>query len=155
MSATQRNPPACRVAQVMQEVRNYFPHYRVDGPWEVRKGELIGLDLLLTGDWVAIGGSRNNDGVYQVAEDGHIDGLQDECWEGTLWLLRVPKRFLALCSEIDAWCEEHPSDDVKRESFGAYSAEFATDSMGLPIGWQHVFGAALRPWRRMYTEVNV
>lgn len=144
-----------KVSDVMREVRNYFPRYRIDGHWRAEHGALVDCDMLLMGDWIAVSGSMRNNGVYQVAEDGAVPGLRDEQWDGTVWLLGPPEDFLTLCAQIDAWCEKHPEDDVKREQFGAYSVERAVDAQGVPMGWQHVFASALKPWRRMYTEVSV
>lgn len=142
-----------QIQNVMREVRNYFPRYRIDGRWKASGGVLEGCDMLLTGDWVAMTGSDRWDGVYQVAEDGTLPGLADGVWYGTLWLLKPPEAFLTLCGEITAWCEKHPADDVTDERFGEYSVRRAVDAQGVPVGWQRVFAASLLPWRRMYSEV--
>lgn len=144
-----------KVSDVMRELRNFFPKYKIEGRWAASGGSLTGCDMLLTGDWIAVCGSLRNDGVYQVAEDGSVPGLRDETWEGTVWLLSPPADFLAVCGEIEVWCEKHPEDDVKSERLGEYSVARAVNAQGVPLGWQHVFAARLRPWRRMWTEVRV
>ncbi|MDO5143620.1 MAG: hypothetical protein Q4E72_03275 [bacterium] len=143
------------VGDVMREVRNYFPHQRLDGTFEIIRGCLTPQEHLLPGDWVAIGGSRRNDGVYCLADGCMLPDARDERFEGTVWLLAPPPAFLSLCGEIAAWAATQGACHARRESFGAYSAEALTDAYGVPMTWQAVFASQLVPYRRMFTGVKL
>lgn len=142
------------VGDVMREVRNYFPHHRIDGDFAISRGVLTPGDLLAAGDWIAIGGSLRNSGVHQLEEGGRVPDARDEQWQGTVWLLSPPPAFLALCEEIAAWAQVHPACHKRRESFGAYSHEALVDDNGVPMSWQTAFAAQLIPYRRMFTGVK-
>ncbi len=146
---------AVTMAQVMAQVRNYFPKLRMKEQWTIRGGVLSPGDMLLVGDLIAIGGSLRNDGIYEVQEGGRLEGVQDEVFEGTVWLLCPPPAFVALCQEISAWEATRPAYGVKRESFGCYSRENALSADGVSMNWQDVFKADLLPYRRMFTEVKL
>lgn len=143
------------MADVMREVRNYFPKLRMKEQWSIENGVLKPDDMLLCGDLIAIGGSLRNNGLYEVQEGGRLQGTRDESWYGTVWLLCPPPAFTALCDEIAAWQQTQPTTGVKRESFGSYSRENALMSNGVPMRWQDAFRAELLPYRRMYTEVKL
>lgn len=146
---------AVTMGQVMAEVRNYFPKLRMKEEWTIRGGVLSPNDMLLTGDLIAIGGSLRNDGVYEVQEGGRLEGVQDEVFQGSVWLLCPPPAFMALCEEISAWEETKPAYGVKKESFGCYSRENAVSAEGVSMGWQDVFKADLLPYRRMFSGVRL
>lgn len=150
------------VTDVMREMHNVFLGRKAPGTWKLEDGRLIPVEaellpenMLLAGDWIALVGSRRNDGVYQVGEDGRLNGVRDETWDGTVWVLEPPSGFLRLCEEIAAWVEANPDDGVKRETFGTYSVERAVRTDGLSMNWRHVFAASLAVYRRMYWEEGV
>ena len=142
-------------AEVMREVRSFFARSCMDERWQIENGVIKPNELLMEGEWIAITGSLRNDGIYCLGAEGRIEGTKDECWTGRVWLLNPPAEFLSLCEEIAEWAETHDTEDVKRESFGVYSVEYAVDANGLPLGWKEVFAARLVPWRRMFSEVNL
>ena len=143
------------VAQIMREVRNYFPCERIHGEWTLAGGVLSGSDALRPGDWIAVLGSEYNNGVYQLDAAASLPRGVDEEWTGDIVRLAPPSDFLALCEEIAAWAQHHSPDSALRESFGAYSVTRAASPDGRPLGWQSVFAADLAPYRRMYGEVSL
>lgn len=143
------------VPDLMRETRNFFPAAAMDGTWTLHSGALSPSDGFHVGDWVAVTGSVNNNGVYQLSEGCVIPGAVDESWDGRIWLLAPPADFLALAEEIGNWAKQQGAAAAVKESFGAYSRELATDSEGKPLTWQAYFARHLAPWRRMYTEVKL
>lgn len=133
------------VSDVMREVKNHFPQEKVTGCWTVTEGKLSPMKWE-EGCWLALGKCCPQPGVYQVGEDGSID-MKDASWYGEIWLLRPPKDFLKLCEEIAAWAKGQ-NLGIEKESFGVYSVTRSS-------GWQQAFARALRPYRRMYEEVQV
>ena len=143
------------VPDLMRETRNFFPSAALDASWTLQGGMLTPSGGLCPGDWVAVTGSLYNNGVYQLADGVSIPGAVDESWTGRVWLLSPPADFLALAGEIIAWAAQQGSQQAVKESFGAYSRELATNTAGKPITWQAYFAEALKPYRRMYTEVKL
>lgn len=138
------------VGQIMRHTRNFFPSYVIRGSWRIRGGALSPLDGLAPGDYVALASPAPCPGVYRLGEGGALSGASDGDWTGDVWRLAPPAEFLALCEEIAAWSAAPP---LKKESFGAYSREFAlADSSAR---WHDRFAAELAPYRRMYSEVTV
>lgn len=143
------------VPDLMRETRNYFPSAALDAFWTLHNGTLTPSGSLAAGSWVAVTGSFYNNGVYQLDGNAAILGAVDESWQGRIWLLAPPADFLALADQISAWAEQQGQGAAVKESFGAYSREVATGPDGRPLTWQVQFAEALRPYRRMYTEVKL
>ena len=68
---------------------------------------------------------------------------------GCICLLSPPPSFLRLCGEIAAWAREHADPSLRSERFGEYSRTLEHRD------WTQAFAAALAPFYRMYTEVNL
>lgn len=143
------------VGDVMAETRNYFQSYPMDGTWEIRGGALYPQDMLLEDDWVALCDAGGNSGVVQLGAGCTVPNAKDGRWQGRVWVLNPSPAFLALCEEINAWCQVHPQATMRRECFGSYSCERAVRADGLPMRWQDVFRADLVPYRRMYPGVRL
>lgn len=112
--------------------------------WTIADGTMEIPDAL-PGQYVRIIGSVLNDGVYQYP----MTGLTDETFTGTVRLLAIEKAVLEMVPEIEAWCKKNQPTAFTSESFGGYSYSRATDSSGVPAGWQKVFGPRLSPYRKM------
>ena len=136
------------VGDVMRACRNYFQTDAIHAAWTITDGILSPSCGAKAGEWIAVSGSRLNDGVYQLDADGAIPGAADECFSGMVYRLRPPRAFLSLCEEIAAYDASHPASAVTGEKFGAYS-------VSLSGGWETAFQARLSPWRRMFAEVIV
>lgn len=135
----------------MAHVNRYFEAGpAVTGQFTITDGRLD----VPPGSWIAINGGTAS-GVWHVGDDGRVQGLRDQCFQGRVWLLEPPEDFLRLCGAIGDWCAQHPKQSLVTEQIGGYSCTRAVDEGGVPLGWQQVFSADLMPWRRMYTEVKL
>jgi hypothetical protein len=149
---------AVTIQDVMAEVRNHFQDTTtpyIDGDFVIATGVLTPNTGLASGDYIAITGSRLNDGVYlpTVADDVFtLTGTSDESFTGRIWVLHPPKRFVDLATEIAAYAVLHPVQDVVSESFGPYSHSKATRN-GMPVTWREVYAQELNTYRRMFKVV--
>ena len=142
------------IPQIMRDIRNGFPACALEGTWQLRGGVLTPSEALPDQGWVALEGTACQDGVHQVSKGGAVTGTADERWMGRVWLLAPPEDFLALAHQIIDWAAQAPEAGVLRESFGAYSRTAVTTG-GRPVTWQEAFAQALRPYRRMFSEVRL
>jgi hypothetical protein len=139
------------IEQVCAYIHNYFHGDRYAGRFTIEDGVLT-VDGLVTGQYFQICGSRFNDGVHQYPP---VD-LTDETFEGVIWEMRVPRAFLDLVAEIEAWQEKYgaaTAGPYQSESFNGYSYNkgSATDASGksVPVTWQTTFGPYLNHWRKL------
>ena len=153
------------LSTVCRELRNWFELDKAFGVFEIVDGQLSlpsyaktekGKSLeILSGQYIRIVGSVFNDGVYQFP----VADLQDEKFEGAVWLLAIPKDFLDLVKDIEAWQEKNGGIDsaamspFSSESFGGYSySKGSTSDSGSGKGantWQGAFKARLNMWRKI------
>ena len=102
------------------------------------------------GQYYRIVGSALNDGVYKHGTDD--TDLVDEEFFGAVWAMRVPRDFVALCEEIQAWDAQNGealSGPYSSESFGGYSYSKATGSDGGAYTWRDQFRTRLNAYRRL------
>lgn len=137
------------VSDVMRHVRNYFVTGVLESSWRISGGSLAPQSGLCPGQWIAITGPDAPCGVYQLDELRRLPLPDDVCWQGIIHLLNPPEGFLRLCGEIADWVQAHPDPTCTGEHLGSYSRS------QLAAPWQQVFAAQLRPYTRMYPEVNV
>ena len=109
------------------------------------------------GQYIRIIGSVFNDGVVRYGEDE----LEDETFDGAVWLMRVPKAVVKLAEDIAEWREKYESVDspsmspYNSESFAGYSyskagAVVASDGTSVnPNTWQSAFASRIAPWRKL------
>lgn len=152
-------PSENTIFEVCQYLRNWFeknqPKYY--GNIVITNGALSETYGLKSGQYFRIIGSTlNNDGVYQYP----ITTLTDETFNGAILGMSLPKAFIALLNDIEAWKTKYASADsaamspFSSESFGGYSyskssggtVDTSKDKSGT---WQGVFGARLAPYRKM------
>lgn len=152
-------PSENTIFEVCQYLRNWFdknqPKYY--GNIAITNGALSETYGLKSGQYFRIIGSTlNNDGVYQYP----ITTLTDETFNGAILGMSLPKAFIALLNDIEAWKTKYASADsaamspFSSESFGGYSyskssggtSDTTQDKSGT---WQGVFGARLAPYRKM------
>lgn len=152
-------PSENTIFEVCQYLRNWFdknqPKYY--GNIAITNGALSETYGLKSGQYFRIIGSTlNNDGVYQYP----ITTLTDETFNGAILGMSLPKAFIALLNDIEAWKTKYASADsaamspFSSESFGGYSyskssggtSDTTKDKSGT---WQGVFGARLAPYRKM------
>lgn len=106
------------------------------------------------GQYIRIVGSVFNDGVWQYGEAE----FNPETYDGAVWLMRIPKSFIDLVTEIENWQAKYGGVDSKAmspfnsESFAGYSYSKSSGGSGevaSPTNWQGVFAARLSPWRKL------
>ena len=149
------------VCEVMRYCANFFEHGYIDADFTVSEdGVLSPIDGIVSGQYVAVQGSTLHDGVYRI-EGGRLDAgsafVPAEVFSGRIWLLHPPADFLNVCRMVEAF--ENASGKVngpfQSESFGAYSYTRASGANGGLLTWQEAFSSRLRPYVKMFTEVDV
>ena len=141
------------IGEVCAECKNYFIQKDVDihvSNYTVTNHQIGPVPFLKNGQYYRIVGSALNDGVYKHGTDDLQ--LQDEEFYGAVWAMRVPKEFLALCNEINAWVTANASalsGPYSSESFGGYSYSKATGSDGGAYTWRDQFKGKLNAYRRL------
>lgn len=150
-------PSENTIFEVCSYLKNWFdrnqPKYF--GNVSIINGALSETYDLKVGQYFRIVGSTLNDGVYQYP----ITTLTDETFDGAIWGMSLPKAFIALLNDIEAWKTKYASANsaamspFNSESFGGYSyskSSGAGDTNKDKSGtWQGVFGARLAPYRKM------
>lgn len=141
------------IDQICAEVKNYFVQRDVDihaGNYTIANGEISPVPFVRVGQYYRIVGSALNDGVYQRGvDDLH---LADEEFFGSVWSMRIPKDFLALCEEIEAWQTanaEMLSGPYQSESFVGYSYSRGTSANGGAWTWKDQFRNKLNAYRKL------
>ena len=144
------------VGSVMRYCRNFFEVGYVDGTFRI-----TGNALSDVGDgvhWVYISGSMMHDGVWQIC-NGYltgrsIEGLEDEEFDGRVWLLAPPIDFLETVKAMREYEEKNPISALSSETFGGYSRTWAMGGKPSDRSAMTVFRDSLTPYIRMYTEVK-
>lgn len=142
------------MTEVFQYLRNWFdrnqPKYY--GQITISNKALVGDYGIATGQYYRIMGSALNDGVYKYGSDE----LEDETFEGAIWLMAVPKDVRNLITEIEMWIEKYSGVDsqlmspYQSESFGGYSYSKASGNSGSSIPtWQSVFADRLGRYKKL------
>lgn len=155
-------PSENTIFEVCQYLKNWFDRnqLRYIGDITIQNGALSETYGLKVGQYFRIVGSTLNDGVYQYP----ITTLTDETFDGAIWGMSLPKAFIALLDDIEAWKAKFNNLDTQdgkqamspfnSESFGGYSysksnggtGDTSKDKSGT---WQGVFGVRLAPYRKM------
>ena len=154
-------PSENTIFEVCQYLKNWFDKNRYMGEIQIENGALSESYGLLANQYFRIIGSTlNNDGVYQYP----ITTLTDETFDGAIWAMSLPRAFIALLDDIEAWKAKFNSLDTQdgkqamspfnSESFGGYSYSKSNGGTGdtnkdKSGTWQGVFGARLAPYRKM------
>ncbi len=136
--------------EVCSLVNNHFESdiYFVGGVISIKNGVIVfgSKHPFEEGDYVYIEGSRRNDGAYRY----NSGNLTDEEFDGHVYLMSMPKDFIALVSEISEWKEKNKdliSGVFQSESFGGYSYSLDTSSGRTSI--QGAFGSRLNRYRKI------
>lgn len=135
--------------QVLTYIHNRFECGLASGTFTVEGGELE--TPALDGQYVWIEGSVFNDGLHKAP----LEGLRDETFNGTVYLLAIPSAVIDIAEEISDWQTRHADildGPYQSESFGGYSYSKETSSGGGDAshnGWRAHFGARLIPWRKL------
>lgn len=108
---------------------------------------------IIANQYFRIIGSVLNDGVYTLENT-----LDDEAFEGAVWLMAVPKDVRGIASEIQAWQNKFGGVDSQNmspyqsESFGGYSyskgGSSSTSSSSVPT-WQSLYADRLARYKKI------
>ena len=146
------------LTEMCAELNNYFDRdlHKEYGEITISGGILqnaINMGLQI-GQYYRIIGSVFNDGVHEYT--GQADNaLTDETFSGSVWLLAIPKEFVALSKEIDAWVDKYGAmsmSPLASESLSASSYSYSLNTgagVGAGASWQNIFGKRMSKWRRM------
>ena len=141
--------------ELCQELRNYFDKAQPKffGEIVIEDGKITNaefLEAIKSNQYFRIVGSIFNDGVYCFNEELE---LEDETFDGAIWLMAIPKDFLALAQEIENWQTEYGkalNSPYQSESFGGYSYSKASGKNGGgAVTWQDAFATRLNLYRRI------
>lgn len=141
------------IGQICAEVKNYFVQPDVDihaGNYTISGGLISPIPFVQVGQYYRIIGSALNDGVYKRGtDDQHL--LSEEFF-GTVWSMRVPKDFIALCKEISDWQTANAaalSGPYQSESFAGYSYSKGSSASGGAWTWKDQFKNKLNAYRKL------
>ena len=141
--------------ELCQELRNYFDKAQPKffGQIVVEDGKITNekfLAAIKPNQYFRIVGSIFNDGVYCFKEEL---SLEDETFDGAIWLMAIPKDFLTLAKEIEDWQAKYGdalNSPYTSESFGGYSYSKASGKNGGgAVTWQDAFATRLNLYRRI------
>ena len=134
---------------ILIHLKNWFCVSVHEGVYTIENG-VLELPFLQNGQYYRICGSVFNDGLHKYGDAADV--LMDECFNGTVWALAIPKMVVNLADEIEKWQEKNGdavASPFSSESFGGYSYSRATDSQtGAPATWETVFRSQLNPYRK-------
>lgn len=136
------------------EIKNYFdkglPKFL--GKIVIEGGRITNEDFneaIKPNQYFRIVGSIFNDGVYCFKEDLT---LEDETFDGGVWLMAVPKAVVDIAKEIEDWQKDNASaldSPYQSESFGGYSYTKKSGANGGNLRWQDIFATRLSMYRRI------
>lgn len=133
------------------EVNNYFDKSRFFGTFEVSDGSIdLAETGIVTNQYFRIVDSMFNDGVYKYP----VSDLEDETFDGAVWLMSVPSEVLSLLADINTWVAKFGAVDGQAnspytsESYSGYSYSKDT-SNGDAGSWQSQFKSRLNKYRKL------
>ena len=146
------------LTELCSELNNYFadnqPKFRK--PFTIANGVIVNAESLglQVGQYYRIIDSVFNDGVHQYTGEPDEE-LVNESFFGSVWLMAVPKEFLALSKEIEDWQTKYSEVSVSplaSESLAPTSYSYSLNTgagSGAVATWQNVFASKLTKWRKM------
>ena len=146
-----------------REVNNWFIRSSYHSSFHIESGaidlsELITDGSIQDGQYFRIIGSVFNDGVHQYKAVPGVDDeiLEDETFTGIVAPMAIPKDFLAMFDDINAWLTAYGSEldkPYQSESFGGYSyslkGSLAGGSGEDSEPWKAQFRSRLNKWRKL------
>ena len=150
------------ITEICQELKNWFDRDqpKIYDTFEISGGQIVTesfTDAVQTNQYFRIIGSTFNDGVHKYTDELVLD---DETFEGAIWLMAIPKSFLALADKIAEWESKYGGVDsasmspFNSESFGGYSYTKSSGGSSSSGGgsnstWQGAFASDLNRWRKV------
>ena len=153
------------LTEVCQYLRNWFNPTVYLGTFTVENGNIrlqysdgasfVSLPLK-DGQYFRIINSDMNNGVWRYP----CYELTDEEFSGAVWLMRVPKHFVALVNEIEAWQEKYggadaasmspfTSENLSSSGYSYTLKDGGSGGAGGGVTWKTVFAARLDAWRKI------
>ncbi len=154
------------MTEICADIRNFFPPVmkKTDksfihiGSFTISGKTVTPLDFIAEGQYFRIVGSAKNDGVWLNTTQG-LSQLSDETFYGSIWEMSVPRDFVNLCEDIEAWRQTYEASDsanlspYSAESFAGYSYTKATangsQNASTALSWQSQFASRLNAYRRL------
>ena len=170
------------ILEVMRHIRNFFffdkirglPHYQTKVDASNSNGSIYLPNTFKAGDWVAITGSRQLDGIYKLISEENEDSqsyfqlsngtdeipisIPFQMGNFTITLLLPNAGFISLCKEINDYVnnpENCTSSKTSESVIGLHSWSRATDSSGKPQTVFQIFGTRLALFRQMFTSFEI
>lgn len=154
------------ITEICMECRNFFAPaakrsnlgYIHTGEFTISNNTIAPLDFIRAGQYFRIVGSAMNDGVYCKTPES-LATLTNETFDGAVWEMSVPRAFLKLCADIQAWRDKNEATDsanmspFNSESFAGYSytkSGSGGSANGTSVTWQNQFSSRLNSWKRVY-----
>lgn len=139
--------------EICQEIRNFFDRGqpKLYGIINIRENKILNrefVDKIADGQYFRIVGSVFNDGVYCFNDDLV---LQDEIFDGAIWLMAVPKDVIELSNALAEWVEKNNDalSPYTSESFGGYSYSKRSNADGGAFTWVDAFAEKLNRYRKV------
>lgn len=136
--------------QVLTHIHNWFQIGIFSSKITIKNGTLD-LPFLKDGQYFRIMGSVFNDGLHRYGPDMEL--LEDETFDGSIWVLAIPKAVVELAGEIAEWQEKYgavTASPYTSESFAGYSySKSGGAEAGSTGGWQGAFRGRLNPYRKI------
>lgn len=151
------------ITEICMDIHNFFPpmNQRADksyihsGNFTISGGSIVPSDFIKPNQYFRIVGSDMNEAVWQNNPKSLKD-LIDEEFNGSIWLMAVPRSFLDLCEDIqkfNAKVDEMAlvEKGYASESFGGYSYSLSASAPAAMIEWEKRINRKLN----MYRKINV
>lgn len=136
--------------QILTHIHNWFQVDIRHGTYTIQDGGIT-LPFLRDGQYFRITGSVFNDGLHRYGPEMEL--LDDETFDGSIWVLAIPKEVIDLSGEIAAWQEKNGAISMgpyQSESKADYSYSKAVDAQtGGAVTWQSMFRVRLNPYRKL------
>ena len=141
------------LTEICANIRNYFT-YEDDkhfGEFAIVAGQITPSFNIPT-DYIRIVGSHKNDGVHKLSDNDLVD---EDKFDGAIWVMSPPKDFIALAAEIADWqakygsVESQAMSPYNSESFGGYSYSKSGGSSSGGANWQSAYASRLDIYRRI------
>lgn len=114
------------------------------GSFEISDGVIASVSIA-DKQYFRIVGSLYNDGVHRAD-----DSLDNEKFDGQVWLLAIPQSLLLLVEEIRDWqAKSGTPSPFQSESFGGYSYSRASSASGGQVTWRSAFRDRLIPYKKV------
>ena len=147
------------ITEICNYLKNWFDYDQPKfyGDFKIENGIITSVndgDMgIIPGQYFRIIGSVLNDGVYTLADE-----LEDENFNGAVWLMAVPKDVRTITAEIQEWQNKYGGVNSQNmspynsESFGEYSyskGSGSNTSVSSVPTWQSLYADRLARYKKI------